>query len=144
MFTYLVGWHAGPVSLSPSDVILAQLDLTLSDIMFWLHSGITNLSLYKHWFKYRLELWPPGACVIKILFTTVNYSSNFNPTFLRLKSHINLPSYYSNLPPFQGKFNVIKITTVINPKIAVNYRGICFITQAPDVSNKSKCWYSNY
>jgi hypothetical protein len=34
MFTYLVRWHAGAVSLSPSDVILAQLDWLLSDIMF--------------------------------------------------------------------------------------------------------------
>ncbi len=48
---YLVGWHAGAVSLPPSDVILAQLACPLSDIMFCLHSGITNLSLYKYWMQ---------------------------------------------------------------------------------------------
>ncbi len=36
-----------PVLLA-SDVILAQLACPLSDIMFCLHSGKTNLSLYKH------------------------------------------------------------------------------------------------
>ncbi len=49
LFTNLVGWHAGAVSLPPIDVILAQLACPLSDIMICLHSGITNLSLYKHW-----------------------------------------------------------------------------------------------
>jgi hypothetical protein len=49
LFTILVGWHAGAVSFTLSDVILAQLACPLSDIMFCLHSGITNLSLYKHW-----------------------------------------------------------------------------------------------
>jgi hypothetical protein len=46
LFTNLVGWHAGAVSLPLSDIILAQLACPLSDIMFCLHSGITNLSLY--------------------------------------------------------------------------------------------------
>ncbi len=32
-----------------SDVILAQLACPLSDVMFCLHSRITNLSRYKHW-----------------------------------------------------------------------------------------------
>jgi hypothetical protein len=49
LFTILVGWHAGAVSLLPSDVILAHLPCLLSDIMFCLHLEITNLSLYKHW-----------------------------------------------------------------------------------------------
>ncbi len=49
MFTNLVRWHTGAVSFPLSDVILAQLACPLSDIMFCLHSGITNLSLYKHW-----------------------------------------------------------------------------------------------
>ncbi len=48
LFTNLVGWHASTVSFPLSDVILAQLACPLSDIMFCLHSGITNLSLYKH------------------------------------------------------------------------------------------------
>jgi hypothetical protein len=48
LFTNLVGWHAGAVSFPLSDVILAQLASLLSDIMFCLHSRITNLSLYKH------------------------------------------------------------------------------------------------
>ncbi len=41
-------WHARAVSFPLSDVILAQLACPLSD-MFCLHSGITNLSLYKQW-----------------------------------------------------------------------------------------------
>ena len=49
MFTNLVRWHTGAVSFPLSDVILAQLACPLSDIMFCLHSGITNLFLYKHW-----------------------------------------------------------------------------------------------
>ncbi len=50
LFTNLVRWHAGAVSFPLSDVILAQLVCPLSDIMFCLHSGITNLPLYKHCF----------------------------------------------------------------------------------------------
>jgi len=49
LFTNLVGWHASAVSFPLSDVILAQLACPLSDVMFGLHSGRTNLSLYKHW-----------------------------------------------------------------------------------------------
>ncbi len=48
LFTNLVGWHAGAARFPQSDIILAQLACPLSDIMFCLHSGITNLSLYKH------------------------------------------------------------------------------------------------
>ena len=48
LFTNLVRWHAGAVSFPPSDVILAQLACPLSDIMLCLHSGIANLSIYKH------------------------------------------------------------------------------------------------
>ncbi len=51
LFTNLVGWHAGAVSFPLSDIILAQLACRLSDIMFCLHSGRSNLSLYKHWSK---------------------------------------------------------------------------------------------
>jgi hypothetical protein len=46
--TNLVRWHAGAVSFPLSDIILAQLACPLSDIMCCLHSGITNLSYYKH------------------------------------------------------------------------------------------------
>ncbi len=49
LFTNLVGWHAGAVSFPLSDIILAQLACPLSDMMFCLHSGITNLSLHKNW-----------------------------------------------------------------------------------------------
>ncbi len=49
LFTNLVGWPAGAVSFPPSDVILALLAYPLSDVMFCLHSGITDLCLYKHW-----------------------------------------------------------------------------------------------
>ncbi len=48
LLTYLVGWDTGALSFPPSDVILAQLACPLSDIMFCLHSGITNLSFYKY------------------------------------------------------------------------------------------------
>jgi hypothetical protein len=51
LFTNLVGWYTGTVSFPISDVILAQLACPLSEVMFCLHSGITNLSLYKHWFN---------------------------------------------------------------------------------------------
>ncbi len=47
LFTNLVGWHAGCVSFPLSEDILAHLACALSDVMFCLHSGITNLSLYK-------------------------------------------------------------------------------------------------
>ncbi len=46
LFTNLFGWYAGDVSFPPSDVILAQPALPLSDIMFCLSSGNTNLFLY--------------------------------------------------------------------------------------------------
>jgi hypothetical protein len=49
LLTNLVGWHAGAVSFPLSAVISAQLACPLSDAMFCLHSGIVNLSLYKHW-----------------------------------------------------------------------------------------------
>ncbi len=49
LFTNLVGWHSGAVSFPLSDVILAQLACSLSDVMFYLRSGITSLSLYKRW-----------------------------------------------------------------------------------------------
>ncbi len=42
LFTYLVGRHAGTVSLLLRDVIFAEQSSPLSDIMFCLHSGITN------------------------------------------------------------------------------------------------------
>jgi hypothetical protein len=54
LFTNLVGWHAGTVSFPLSDVILAQLAYPLCDIMFCLHSGMTNLSLYKHWEQWSI------------------------------------------------------------------------------------------
>ncbi len=65
LFTQLVGWQAGAVSLPPSDVTLAQLACPLSDVMFSLHSGIlklslnrhlTSLSLQEHWSNIR-EQW---------------------------------------------------------------------------------------
>ncbi len=55
LFTNLVRWHAGAVSFPLSDVILAQLACPLSDVMFCLHLGITNLSLYKHWIYIRIS-----------------------------------------------------------------------------------------
>ncbi len=48
LFTNLVRWYTGIVCFPPSDVILAQLACPLRDVMFCLHSGITNLFLYKH------------------------------------------------------------------------------------------------
>ncbi len=49
LFTYLVWCHTGTISFPPSDIILAQIACPLSDVMFSLHSGITNLSLCKLW-----------------------------------------------------------------------------------------------
>jgi hypothetical protein len=58
LFTYLVGWHASAVSWPSSDIILAQLACPLNDVMFCLHSRITNLSLYKHWLNVdKIFLW---------------------------------------------------------------------------------------
>ncbi len=57
LFTNLVRWHASAVSFPLSDVIMAQLACLLSDIMFCLHSGRTNLSLYIH----RVTLPPAWA-----------------------------------------------------------------------------------
>jgi hypothetical protein len=45
LFTYLVRWHADAVGFLPSDVNLVQLVCPLSDVIFLLHSRITNLSL---------------------------------------------------------------------------------------------------
>jgi hypothetical protein len=60
-----------------------------------------------------------------------NYCGKKTLLFLRLKYHSNLLSYCSNLPSFQGKFDVINIPMVILSKIAVHYCGICFKTLAP-------------
>ncbi len=59
LFTNLVGWHAGAVSFPISDVILAQLVFPMSGVMFYLHPGITNLSLY------NIDRRPPGATMLK-------------------------------------------------------------------------------
>ncbi len=48
LFTYLVGWHASAVSFPLSDVIFALLACPMSNVIFCLPSGITNLSVYKH------------------------------------------------------------------------------------------------
>ncbi len=61
----------------------------------------------------------------------LNYHSKKTLLFLGLKYHSNLLSYCSKLPPFQGKFNVINIHMVIEPKMAVNYCSISFTTLAP-------------
>jgi hypothetical protein len=37
LFTYVIRWHTGAVTLSPGKVILAQLACYLSDVMFCLH-----------------------------------------------------------------------------------------------------------
>jgi len=59
LFTNLVSWHTSVVSLPLTDVILAQLACPLSYVIFCLHSGITNLSLYKHWAHvHRQHLFP--------------------------------------------------------------------------------------
>ena len=68
LFTKLVGWHASAVSFPLSDVILAQLACPLSYIMFSLHSGITNLSLYKHWVGLNLKT---------IKFHKIKFATNF-------------------------------------------------------------------
>ncbi len=41
---FLVGWHAGAVSLPLVNVISVQLACPLSDVLFLFRSGITNLS----------------------------------------------------------------------------------------------------
>jgi hypothetical protein len=49
LLTNLVRCHVGTVSFPLSDIILAQIACPLSDVMFCLDLGITNLSFYKHW-----------------------------------------------------------------------------------------------
>jgi hypothetical protein len=53
--------------------------------------------------------------------------------FIRLKYCHNLLSYCSNVLPFWGKINVVKITMVIS-KMALIYSSICFIKLAPGVN----------
>ncbi len=75
MFTFLVEWHAGAVSLPSGDVIFAQLACPLNDVIFCLHlqTVITNLSLYKHScslcthaFGHFLQLVPPPLQLFEI------------------------------------------------------------------------------
>ncbi len=61
LFTNLVGWHASAFSYPLSDVIFVQIACPLSDVMFCLHSGITNLSLYKHC------VWLDGAAPLSFI-----------------------------------------------------------------------------
>ena len=61
----------------------------------------------------------------------VNYHGKKTLLFPGLKYRSNLLSYCSNLPSFQGKFDVINIPMVIQYKMALNYSSICFITLAP-------------
>ncbi len=66
LFTNLVRWHTSAVSF-PSDIILAQLACHMSDIMFRLHSGRTNLPLYKHWVQvshYNCSLYYKSFTII--------------------------------------------------------------------------------
>jgi hypothetical protein len=60
LFTLLVGWHASAVSLPPSDAFLAELACPLNEVIVLFTSGITSLSLYKHWNKGRLRQKPIG------------------------------------------------------------------------------------
>ncbi len=78
LFTSLVGWHANAVSLPPSDIPLAQLACLLSDIVFWLHSGIVNLHLYKHWFS-----------LIYLLYSTLCTKSSYSSKFWNLFYHVS-------------------------------------------------------
>jgi hypothetical protein len=64
---------------------------------------------YAEWHNY---VHPFMLNVVILNVVAVNYRSNFNPTFIGIKYPNNLPSYNSNLLPFQGKFNVMKTTTV--------------------------------
>ncbi len=55
-FVYLVGQHTSAVSFPPSDIYLAQLACSLSDVMFCLHSLATNRSLYKNYSNCKTDL----------------------------------------------------------------------------------------
>ncbi len=43
---FLVRWHLFTFSLSPADIILAQLACPLNDTIIYLQSGITNHKLF--------------------------------------------------------------------------------------------------
>ncbi len=53
------GGKASALSLPPGDIILAQLACPLNDVIF-VHSGITNKSLYKHWLIWQKGVWQNG------------------------------------------------------------------------------------
>ena len=59
LVTNLVRWHASAVRFPLGDIILAQLACPLSDVMLCLHSGIANLSLYKHWVNTKSTKYNP-------------------------------------------------------------------------------------
>ncbi len=49
LLTNLVGWHAGAVSFPLSDVIFGPASLPPWVTSCFVYTGITNLSLHKHW-----------------------------------------------------------------------------------------------
>jgi len=79
-------WHASAVSLHPSDVILAQLACPLSDVMFYLQSGITNLYIYKHWnaltfimLKFSMAPWVIGLYTFCNIAKLIKVQHRFIP-----------------------------------------------------------------
>jgi hypothetical protein len=90
-FGYKFGlWHAGAVSFPLIDIIWAELACTLSDVMFYLHSVITNLSLYKHYDGVR---WLPEYVIFEFdeLRNLANSRSRMRKEFL---SRINWIYYW--------------------------------------------------
>jgi hypothetical protein len=78
---------------------------------------LTGENIKVVWAEFSTLSWAVLLCnnVVKIPWqlTAVIFSTNINLTILGLKYYGNLLSNCSNVLPFQGKFNVLKITTVI-------------------------------
>jgi hypothetical protein len=133
LFTYLVMWHAGAVSFPPTDAILAQLVWPLSDVMFYLHSGITNLSLYKHWF-----IWKEMAFANRLKEQHQHMSQH---VLLTREALVKGKDQYG-WPPYTNKFRSAAFQTELNFfQNNLSYLGGQLYWAIP-VSKSSLCWLS--
>jgi hypothetical protein len=87
----LVRWHAGAVSFPLSDVILAQLACPLSDVKFCLHSGITNLSLYKQILYMASQTFTLFPCDKFSKLCCALQAQWYNTSLLILRSRVQIP-----------------------------------------------------
>ncbi len=79
--------------MGPGDIIFAQLACPLNDIMFLLTSGLTNLSLNKHWPQVAIQ-WRPVTFNLKTWFFCVSQSKAEQQHYL-LAWYIICSTFYS-------------------------------------------------